>query len=1123
MTYNLEHLTQARKTMLLAEIAGLLHNLGKLDPNFLASYMEDQDRAEKEIIAHIADIPAYRFQRFAAPNPALLAKGRDVITGSRWESRAKLANALQKGLDEPHAHNLDQDWDTIKSEYPATAAVIEAAWNFSKFYHANGPLYRILMSQREQAKREQTTIEQSLASLKKEHQQVIEALNQAEPGSKKPLGIQKGKLESEIEKCERKLEHLEQTLFEQEQEAQTQLEEQFRKLVMGKGLEPWSLADLLTLFWDDFFFWKDNDPYKRKSALTPLLKPDQGTNLPALLILSHGEVSGEEKALLLLDEDGNKVMVSPSSEELAFATAFGYDREKLDVWALHDRRFELIDVALKTCKHPIHQRGCFIAQARKILRLGLGDTQWPINEIDLWDYASSIAALFKSGVARAVLDEAIPTVDAMRWRFLSVRFDGLDYLSQAHHVTDLLGRRDSLDVALDAVRTLLEETYPLGNEVYRDENGAVFVVPGWEDARSTLALTDDAGRTLETLIAQAFREATRAKSDEKTSLPPFDGELEPRIEEGASVRGKELQLGAYLEGREQPLTADPARMAAWWQDEQAQDQEICTVCSLRPVGYRPQGVSFPGWVKTKNARDRYICCVCLHRRGRRAEQWLTQEEDTTIWADEVVDENGRFALLVGQFDLEHWLNGTLIPSMQKPASFARVQRVWGTTRTFWEEVEQRRLPKSLEKRTRMRIKPRNAKALISSLGNYHTYELDVNGRHLGVIWVPVKNKDGRTVDGHFLTTEYLTDLIQRLSISREKEDTSFTALQRWMKSHQGAAWAVYEPSGYAEPQAEKEANVQFESATGIDDAYVPHIPFLTEPTVFMALVPADKAMDVAAAIREKYEREMSKVQDRLPLHLGVVIAPRRTPLRAVLDAGRALLERPTRWEAWNVAAKPQHHGAPPADPHLKADAHFAQWWEVSLKQEAVDGRELTLRIADRMGDGETEDVWHAHFCTTDPGRVDKALDPQEDVTPVSDLAAGAKVYLYPATFDFEYLDTTARRFTLAYNQDNGRRLGRASRPYLLHHVANLAGDLAAARRSPEIHADLMWIHGLIEEKWHRWRADWQESRAALDADYTAAFGSFVKDTLRTAEWKQAPGVRLRAAGGPANASWRRKL
>jgi hypothetical protein len=175
-------------------------------------------------------------------------------------------------------------------------------------------------------------------------------------------------------------------------------------------------------------------------------------------------------------------------------------------------------------------------------------------------------------------------------------------------------------------------------------------------------------------------------------------------------------------------------------------------------------------------------------------------------------------------------------------------------------------------------------------------------------------------------------------------------------------------------------------------------------------------------------------------------------------------------------------------------------------------RTLTLHVADRMGDGETEDRWHAHFCTKKPG--DDKVNPESDVTHVSDLTEGETVYLKPATFDFEYLDTTARRFAIAYD-GKGRRLGRASRPYLLNDVETLA-EIWRVLNAHLKSSQSMWIHGLIEEKRREWHwvtrsGDRPQQEGdppqpapprGPNAEYTAAFERFVKDTLRRAEWKE---------------------
>ena len=46
---------------------------------------------------------------------------------------------------------------------------------------------------------------------------------------------------------------------------------------------------------------------------------------------------------------------------------------------------------------------------------------------------------------------------------------------------------------------------------------------------------------------------------------------------------------------------------------------------------------------------------------------------------------------------------------------------------------------------------------------------------------------------------------------------------------------------------------------------------------------------------------MNKVQNRFPLHLGVVYAERRTPIRTLLEAGMKMLNINTEMESWKVS------------------------------------------------------------------------------------------------------------------------------------------------------------------------------------------------------------------------------
>jgi len=109
--------------------------------------------------------------------------------------------------------------------------------------------------------------------------------------------------------------------------------------------------------------------------------------------------------------------------------------------------------------------------------------------------------------------------------------------------------------------------------------------------------------------------------------------------------------------------------------------ELCPVCRLRPM-----------------REGKEACENCLKRRESRMDTWLTSPQNT-IWMDEIADENGRVALLVGRFGMDDWLSGDLVQTMlvkaeknnpakctPKNPSPARLRRVWETCQKFWEET-----------------------------------------------------------------------------------------------------------------------------------------------------------------------------------------------------------------------------------------------------------------------------------------------------------------------------------------------------------------------------------------------------------------------------------------------------
>lgn len=593
-------------------------------------------------------------------------------------------------------------------------------------------------------------------------------------------------------------------------------------------------------------------------------------------------------------------------------------------------------------------------------RKALGETRRAANDVTLWDHSFSVASLYKAALAKILLEQArdptyaFPEVKDIQWRLLRVGYNGLGYLEQVYRVTDLLGRKADLEEALKEVREALEITFPLGNEIYRDENGSAFLVPaldGDDDGQMIIALVRDT-------VHRAFTKHLR-------------GEVVPTISTSQPSR-LATELGGLL-ARRAPLSAEPSLIRQSWQGRVG--AEICSICGLRPQGYVEPNL--PEFARDPNkARERHLCGVCLARRGRRSQGWARNEGGLlkrTIWIDEVADENGRLALIVGRFGLENWLDGSYIrsllaaPAHPKHPSFARLRRTWETTQRFWQEVESRILNEVLrqeERRLELTLDPP------SLPGKFHVYEARYPFGDVPVVW----------------------DSDRQRLITATNLKTIGQSWEEWAEKLRGTV-TLYEPSSYGRASV-RAGDFQITGAELNATSYKPYISLLTEPFVFMALVPGAKALEAACKIRDRYEEEMSRVRDRLPLHLGLVFFDHRTPLYAALDAGRRMLAFPNERQTWTVEEAD-------GDDYRRIVFQNGVEWLIPLK----------------MGDGVTDDQWY--------------------LGSLSSASPGEQIQVHPSHFEYLFLDTSARRFDVRLDEQTRRRphplFGSrySPRPYLL--------------------------------------------------------------------------------------------
>jgi len=1109
---------EAGRQVLLAELAALLHNVGKLDGNFLAAVVTEADssNAAECLKDHLLRINDYSFRRFAAPDPALFGKIGAILGAENPTEREVmgLIRGILSSEDQSAIHELEADWQGAGLRYPELKRIVVAAQRLAKFWRGNGPLY-MLPRRQERDRIRQLTTELGDIGRRQSDPSTPLADKQNEGARRKVLAAALADLNKVLARGP---------------EYQKAQEDKFNALSIDVGGEMWRLADLLTVFWDQFNYKPEGKDLERRPALSRWISTQMG--LPMLLALAHGAASGEKGGQRPRaadegdgdgDDDGPQLRTEPAKsswDHLRFATAFGYEDEKRGVewWALHDRRHELLECALQAAADPKSERVEFLTGARLTLQTGLADTKRPLNDITLWDYAWTIASLFKATVAGAVLAEAIPLPLPANAKccFLSLACDGLRFVGRAHSTADAIGRLKALEDAFDRVRAVLELQIPLGNEVYRDRNRSVFVVPAMP---GLLELPTAVGQTLREVLLSAFLESG------------ICGELVPEIAVGDAAQVPKL-AGTLREALADPRGAQPDLRQAeeWWSQGRPPNAEICTVCGLRPQGYPRDGSGDEAGAPVllsdqERAAARGMCQICHSRRTGRVEQWLRaggereqaeQDEHSaiednsherccplqprTIWMDEVADEHGRLALVTAKFDLDLWLDGTLITTIDKPTSLAIIHRFWETTRQFWGAVESSVIPAAVGgPKNRLVIVPGNASQLRAVLHDLHAYDAFIDGQRLPVVWEARR--------GRFLSIDNLDYVAAQLG--GDPRGGARMVMERISRcAEHGQGVALREPGEYGRPAQGLDSYIR-DPAIDIDPAfaYHPYIPILADPTRFMALVPAANALAVVKGIRDKYQMEMARVRDRLPAHIGLVFAHRHTPLRAILDAGRAMAERRQEWEEWEVQDRNRRC--------------------LTLRR---GNRQVTWCYPEVMGDGQTKDCWYPHLLVQPPppfradARLARGGAPLEDKgqsadrlefgtdfklidgspcapqdpkrSQVDGLKPGDHVWILPSTLDFEFLDSTARRFEVAYDQ-RGVRLGKPTRPYLLDDLAcyeELWQQFSQLKRS-QIHA----ILGVIEET----RGDWR----AHDAD--KAFVRFVADTLANAEWPRRDGQDLR--------------
>jgi hypothetical protein len=771
--------------------------------------------------------------------------------------------------------------------------------------------------------------------------------------------------------------------------------------------------------------------------------------------LKNEAISIEEACLklqaevdLLRDLLWSKIKQVHQSKNSTFSSnPFGFESKKID---------KLTQKLKSLPFNKITNRSLIVSSISASFTSALGDTRRPTNEVTLTDWSGIVAALYKSALAGELLGNKRLDPNDLKWQLLAIRFDSKKVWENASKIPILNARRKWVTDGLDRVKNLLEETYPLGNEVYRDENGSIFVVPAIPDL---LKITDSKeNKTLEELISKTLGyegEIVVTPSIDKDPWWGQDPEYLKKRREGKldEINDKIPPIGQILSENEKPLSPPDTKTVKKWWDRTNGNPEICTISWMRPQGPDKTGLN-------RKASDYWAEKVT-----NRAKDWLENRHNKTIWIDEVTDSRGRICLITGKLDISDWLKpeGHIKTLLVKPSdasnvaetknpSFVRMRRIWGTTKAFWDAVT-RDLQESIcpvEQRLKITggFNPENS---VDQLTKFSAYEAELGGVRFNIVY---------TGGSEYIIIENLQRLAEKMGVTVEQ-----------LSAHtDDKILIIYDSEG-----KNRQMPLGHLSVSRVESeptSYIPAIPILSEPIIFMAIVPADKALEVANYIKEKYEKEMGKVRNRLPLTLGMVFAKSHTPLAALMDAGRRMLPESHEEEDWI----------------LYTDVH-----DCGTECILNFTNKQTWHIPVMMGDGVTEDVWYPYFYVNGvpTGRPNAFKGPNGWLIHVKELKKDDTVKISPSRFDFEFLDSASRRFEISYDQESGKRrdFWKSERPYLLEELEQfqrlweiLSENLARTQTKNVV--------GLIETKREEWL-----SEGDIDP-----FKRFVHDVLHNANW-----------------------
>jgi CRISPR-associated Csx11 family protein len=860
----------------------------------------------------------------------------------------------------------------------------------------------------------------------------------------------------------------------------------------------------------------------------------------------------------------NPLWSAEQKEEIFKSNVFGFestiikpeDQESIREKLYGELRKKLPEY-LKTFKTK--ERDELLEIIKKAFNQGLSDTTRPQNDTTLWEHSYAVSSILKCLTVHNLFsdkEKQIYKFDDVRFAILGVGWDGMRFISYGQKIGDIVSRKNIIEEIKREIKDLIEDKYPIGNEIYADDNGIYFVVP-------TELNCGALNKIWECLKDKIYIKAADISLGElQPHIEIFDGKVADGQKGTRTLTGIVDVVKNLKAKRNYPFDSS-VKGFNHFKDKLSADikdkKSVCPICRFRPV--------------QSEDKKKKICEVCLARRRKSGAQ--ADKDNATIFIDEIIDKNNNAAVIVARFGLNEWINGNMIRSLfvtdangieneigylGKVKQFGKEEleiKQWLET-NIKESFDFNRIVKDIDairnneergKYTRflydMRVIPvTGGYMLLDNLDDtekrFKKLEDDAKAECNTISIYNLLNAKTPTpstiLDVWKSTTDFFTDFKNNIINSNlpEKSRLCLVVEEKIEKSWNGAIEAEIRTKGRKEKveilyreeskveivgkcfPTEKSADTWRNSKVKIFEggnlsleltvkkceagrAFQAYRTITTSPNLFLAIVPADCALEITRQMYKEYTERFGKVMGRLPFSIGNVFFKNTMPMFVVLDSAKRLIAN---FDNLALRDKVKTFKAKTDSVEILNDSN------VTIEGKLGElYRTVTWKLPSNLGNG-IEDYYHPYFVVANAAADRKTYfeTVAGKVVHFNEIKKDDMLELYLNYYDFEYLDSNARRYDITADNSNRRKSNLAdfrSKPYLLDELDQKIMPLWS-----DIQKDFA-RKGLSDTKLRNllslWLTNYQEWQVALEDKSNPSYEQWIK-LIESSANKELPGI-----------------